>query len=164
MDGKPSTFVFKRSKMTVEELKVILQPIIEKAGYELIELSFEKSYGTDTLTAFIYKKGGVDLNDCEKVSVLLDPILDDVDFGSQGYNFNVSSPGLDRPIVTMDDYRRNVDEDIEIVFKQPIGKKKSAHGTLVFYDEETFALKGTNGKETVYNKQDALCVRPYIHF
>ena len=150
--------------MTLEELKNILQVEIEKAGYELVDLTFEKQYGTDTLTAFIYKKGGVDLTDCEKVSSLLDPILDEVDFGSDGYNFNVSSPGLDRPIVTIDDYRRNIDEDIEIVFKTPVGKSRSTHGILVSYDEDSFTLRNNHGKETTYKKSDASIVRPYIHF
>ena len=150
--------------MTLEELKNALLPHIESAGYELVDLTFAKEYGTDTLTAFIYKKGGVDLNDCEKMTALLDPVLDEADFCENAYNFNVSSPGLDRPIVTMDDYRRNSDEDVEIVFKTPVGKRKSAHGILANYDEETFTLQDKTGKETVYEKQNASVVRPYIHF
>ena len=150
--------------MSIEELKTVLQSKIEEAGYELVDLTFEKQYGTDTLTAFIYKKGGVDLSDCEAVTSLVDPILDESDFGSDGYNFNVSSPGLDRPIVSMDDYRRNVDEDVEIVFASPKGKSLSSHGILVSYDEDSFTLKTKSGKDITYKKTDASVVRPYIHF
>ena len=144
-------------------LRETITPIVENAGYEIVDVTFEKSYGTDTLTVFIYKKGGVDLSDCEKVSTLLDPILDEVDFCSAGYNFNVSSPGLDRPIVTMDDYRRNEGEEVEILFKSPKGKKKSAHGKMLCYDEESLTVL-EKGKEIKYLKSDAETVRPYIKF
>ena len=164
MDGKPPTFVFAGGKMTFSEVVAAVRPYVEDAGYELVDATFEKSYGTDTLTLFIYKKGGVDLSDCEKVTSILDPVLDEFDFCSGGYNFNVSSPGLDRPIVTMDDYRRNEGEEVEIVFKEPQGKKRSAHGKLVSYDEETFTLLSDKGKETVFAKGNAAVVRPYIKF
>ncbi len=150
--------------MTVEEVVAIIKPEVEAAGYEIVESKFEKQYGTDTLTVFIYKKGGIDLNDCEKVSEIVNPILDGIDFCSEGYNFNVSSPGLDRPIVTMDDYRRNEGEEIEIVFSKTQGKKKSAHGVLKSYDETSFVLVDKQGKETTYTKEEATVVRPYIHF
>ena len=150
--------------MTFEEVSAKIKPAVEELGYEVVEIKFDKQYGTDTLTVFIYKKGGVDLTDCEKVSAVLDPILDECDFGGEGYNFNVSSPGLDRPIVTADDYRRNEGEDIEVVFKVPQGKKKSAHGVLVGYDENKFVLRLSTGKEAVYEKSCAAVVRPYVSF
>ena len=149
--------------MTGEEGTKELPPEVEKLGYEVVEARFQTLFGTDTLTFFIYKKGGVDLNDCEKVSSALDPILDEMDIGVDNYNFNVSSPGLDRPIVTMDDYRRNEGEEVEIVFVNPQNKKKSAHGVLVKYDEETFTLR-LGEKETTYRKDAASVVRPYVHF
>ena len=150
--------------MTFEEVSAKIKPAVEELGYEVVEIKFDKQYGTDTLTVFIYKKGGVDLTDCEKVSSALDPILDECDFGGEGYNFNVSSPGLDRPIVTADDYRRNEGEDIEIVFKAAQGKKKSAHGVLVGYDENKIVLRLSTGKEAVYEKSCAAVVRPYVSF
>ena len=150
--------------MTLEEVSAIIRPVVEENGYETVDITFKKEFGTDTLTVFIYKKGGVELSDCEKVTAALDPVLDELDFGNEGYNFNVSSPGLDRPIVTSDDYRRNEGEDIEIVFKVSQGKKKSVHGVLTGYDEEKIVLLLSGGKEMTFEKNNASVVRPYISF
>lgn len=150
--------------MTLEEVSAIIRPVVEELGYETVDIAFKKEYGADTLTVFIYKKGGVELTDCEKVTSALDPILDELDFGNDGYNFNVSSPGLDRPIVTPDDYRRNEGEDVEILFKIPQGKKKSVHGVLKEYAEEKITLILSNGKEMTFEKNNASVVRPYVSF
>ena len=150
--------------MTVEEVSAIIRPEVENLGYETVDITFAKEYGVDTLTVFIYKKGGVDLNDCEKVTAALDPVLDELDFCNDGYNLNVSSPGLDRPIVTPDDYRRNEGEDVEFVFQVPQGKKKSVHGVLKAYDEEKIVLLLSGGKEMTLEKNNASVVRPYISF
>ncbi len=147
-----------------ETVRERVTPILTDMGYELVECRFQKEYGTDTLTLFVYKKGGVELSDCEKITEAIDPVLDEMDIGDGPYNFNVSSPGLDRPIVTDDDYRRNVGEDVEIVFSVPLGKKKSAHGILTEYDENSFVLLTKQGKTEVFEKQSAEVVRPYIHF
>lgn len=148
----------------IEQLQQKIEPAVIHAGYEIVELRFQKEFGTDTLTLFIYKKGGVELSDCETVSSIVNPILDEIDFTDDGYNFNVSSPGLDRPIRSMDDYRRNMGEDVEIVYAKPIGKSKSTHGILVEYDEESFTLQLKNEKIVTYKKSDAAVVRPYINF
>ncbi len=150
--------------MTVEEVSAFIRPEVEKLGYETVDITFGKEYGVDTLTVFIYKKGGIDLSDCEKVTALLDPVLDGLDFCNEGYNLNVSSPGLDRPIITPDDYRRNEGEDVEFVFKTPQGKKKSVHGVLKEYDEEKIVLLLSSGKEMALEKNNASVIRPYISF
>jgi ribosome maturation factor RimP len=101
------------------------RPVIEKLGYELVETQYKDIYGNPTLTFFIYKKGGVTLDDCEAVSNALDGVMDENDVtDGKFYHLNVSSLGLDRPILTDDDFRRNIGEDVELIFVEKIGKKK----------------------------------------
>ena len=148
----------------VEKAREILTSAVENAGYEIVDIDFAKSYGEDNLTIYIFKKGGVSLDDCEKVNNLLDPILEENDLtDGKPYNLNISSPGLDRPVVSPDDYRRSLDTELEIVFIEPIGKKKKANGILLSYDEETLTLK-VKDKEVKFNKNNAKVVRPYIKF
>ena len=147
-----------------ERAKKELTPIIESIGYEVVDVDWSKSYGENNLTVFIYKKGGVTLEDCEKVNDAVDAYLDENDLtDGLAYNFNVSSPGLDRPVVTPDDFRRSLDTELEILFKKPLGKKKKANGILVSYDENTVTLL-VKDKETVFDRQNAEVIRPYIKF
>ncbi len=144
--------------------EAIAGPVIEGLGYELVETDYKKVYGNPTLTFYVYKKGGITHEDCEKISSALDSVLEENDISHGAfYHLNVSSLGLDRPIITEDDFRRNLDEDIELVFREPIGKKKSAHGILVAYDAESITIK-EKGKEVAFLRDNLSAVRPYISF
>lgn len=150
--------------MTVKDnAEKLLTPIIEGLGYEVVEIRYEKAYGEDNLTIFIFKKGGINFDDCEKVNAELSAVLDENDITSgQVYNFNVSSPGLDRPVVTADDYRRSLDTELELIFCET-SKKKSVHGMLISYTDSAVALR-INGKEVSFDKGSIKLARPYINF
>ncbi len=142
----------------------VITPVVEALGYEVVEITYTKSYGEYNLTVYIFKKGGVTLDDCVAVNDALDPVLEANDITNGGnYNLNISSPGLDRPIVSLDDYRRSLDTEIEILFKVPMGKKKKVNGILLSYDDESVVLK-VRDKDTVLRKDNFEVVRPYIKF
>jgi ribosome maturation factor RimP len=141
------------------------RPVIEKLGYELVETQYKDIYGNPTLTFFIYKKGGVTLDDCEAVSNALDGVMDENDVtDGKFYHLNVSSLGLDRPILTDDDFRRNIGEDVELIFVEKIGKKKKTHGILVSYDGEKITITENGTRKASYDRKNLGAVRPYIGF
>lgn len=147
-----------------EAAAVLITPIIEKMGYEVVEINYKKQYGENNLNVFVYKKGGVTLSDCESITHALDECLDAKDITKgDAYNLNISSMGLDRPIVTLDDYRRNMETDIEIILKNPLDKKNSVHGVMVDYDDESVTII-SKCKKTKYYKNNISIVRPYINF
>lgn len=144
---------------TVEKLYDLLSPKAAELGYETVEIKYEKS----ELIVYIWKKGGVNLDDCEKFHNAASELLDEFDFTSGAqYTLSISSPGLDRAIVTDDDYRRNLNEDVEIVFDKTIGKK-NVRGILVDYSQNDVTLSAS-GKQKIYNKKDISVLRPYIKF
>ncbi len=148
----------------VKRAEELFTPILTENGYEIVEIRFEKQFGEDTLTVFAYKKGGITLEDCEKISSLLDPVLEENDLTEgKAYNFNVSSPGLDRPVVTEDDFRRSLDTELEVIFLKPKGKALKASGILVSYDADTLTLSSKD-KTTVFKRNEIQTVRPYIKF
>ena len=148
----------------VAKAKELLTPIIESIGYEVVDIDYSKSYGEYNLTVYIYKKGGITFDDCEKVNNALDEVLDNNDItDGAAYNLNISSPGLDRPIVSSDDFRRSLDTEIEILFVNPINKRKKANGILVAYDDDTVTLK-VKDKNEVFDRKNASIIRPYIKF
>ena len=143
----------------------LCKEIIEKLGFELVEVTFKKEYGTPTLTFFIYIKRGVSLDDCELVSNSIEKILDDNDVtNGTFYHLAVSSLGLDRPIITSDDLRRNIDCDIEIKLKQPSNKKETIHGILQSYDFEKITIINKKGEIKEYLLSNIEKMKPYIDF
>lgn len=93
----------------------LAMPVVEEMGLELVDAEYKKEGSKYYLRLFIDKKGGLSIDDCEKVSRAMDDIIDtkleaDMDF------FEVSSPGLTRPLVTPSDYRRHEGEELDVSF------------------------------------------------
>jgi ribosome maturation factor RimP len=84
----------------------LLEPVLERDGYELVEVEWVRSGRTWTLRLFIDRPGGVGIDDCALVSRTVDPILDVEDFIEPAYELEVSSPGLDRPLRKPADFER----------------------------------------------------------
>ncbi|MDR0751312.1 MAG: ribosome maturation factor RimP [Christensenellaceae bacterium] len=139
-----------------------LTPIIENLGYEVVEISFLKKNSGFILTVFIHKPGGVSLKDCEIVNEALDQPLETLDLtGDIPYTFNVSSPGLDRPIKSMKDYERNLGIRVDVTFIENVDKKKKLSGILKSHNESSCELD-VKGKKYILEKNNIKLMLPYI--
>lgn len=146
-----------------DEVFRLVAPIAESFGLEVIEVLYEKKYDGMNLTIVIDKEGGVTIDDCEKLHRAIDAPLDELDPIDTAYTLNVSSPGIDRPLKTERDYRRNLGKKISVKLYKPLEGKKHYDGVLADYDEETFTLQVKN-ERIVFNKKDAAKVEPIIEF
>lgn len=150
--------------VVIEKANEFIVPIIEKNGYEVVEVACEQKYGELNITFYIYAPDGIRIEDCEKVTALLDQPLEEYDITEgKPYVLNVSSPGLDRPIITPRDFERSMGTEVEILFIKPEGKKKKAIGTLLANDEEKVTIL-SQGKEKQIAKTNISKVQPYIKF
>lgn len=130
-----------------EKVEQLVAPIVEGFGLELVEVVYEKKFDGMNLTIYIDKKGGADLDDCEKVHRAIDEPLDELDpTAGASYTLNVSSCGLDREIKTDKDFARNVDEELEIKLYQKIGKSKEYVGVLKTFDTEKITIENQKGE------------------
>lgn len=132
-------------------------------GIELVDVSFYKQYGKLTIEAFLWKKEGICLDDCEKVHNLFSASLDALeDDFADDYVLNVSSSGLDRKIVTDDDYRRALDTEIECIDAQ----KNKTHGVLISFDDENVVVRtdGKKPKDITLKRNLLTKVQPYVRF
>ncbi len=153
-----------RAMNVVQKTKEAVEPILIGLGYELVDVEYVKQYGQMSLTVFIYKEGGVTLDDCETVSRALDTVLDELDpTNGDPYNFNVSSPGLDRPFKTQRDFERNYGTEVEVKLYSPFMGKKLYEGVLKEKSEHAFTLV-MNGKEITIECSKAAYVRPLVKF
>ena len=142
----------------------VVRPIVEANGMELVEVEFKKLYGTPTLTVYIDKPGGVSLDDCELIHRAIDGPMDELD-PTEGapYNLNVSSPGLDRPLKTLNDYKRKLGEKVEVSLYAPVEGKKKYIAVLDEAKEEEITLKEGEKTIKIQLKQIA-AAKPYIEF
>ena len=129
------------------EIEALLRSIAEHMGIEIVEVEF-KTKGSPSLTVYIDKEGGVDLNACEAFHGAIDAPLDELDptFGAS-YTLNVSSPGLDRPFRTERDFQRNLGKKVEVKLYAPLRGKKYYEGTMTEFTEHTVRLD--LGKESL---------------
>lgn len=132
-------------------------------GIELVDVSFYKQYGKLTVEAYLWKKEGIGLDDCEKVHNLFSASLDALeDDFADDYVLNVSSSGLDRKIVNDDDYRRALDTEIECIDAQ----KNKTRGVLVSFDDENVVVRtdGKKPKDITLKRNLLTKVQPYVRF
>ena len=112
----------------------LITPILERMHFELVDVEYVKEGGTWYLRAYIDKEGGITVNDCEAVAREMNEILDREDFVEDSYVFEVSSPGLDRPLKKEKDYVRSMGKEIEIRTYRAINREKEFYGILSAYD------------------------------
>ncbi|MBU5254794.1 ribosome maturation factor RimP [Tissierella praeacuta] len=122
-------------------VKEIAEELVEELKYELVDVEFVKEGSNHFLRVYLDKPGGINLDDCQRMSQLLSDKLDEKDPITVPYYLEVSSPGLDRPLKTDNDLKRNLGKDIEIKLYQPVNGKKIIEGTLESYEEKVIALK-----------------------
>lgn len=137
--------------------------ICQDLGYELVDVEFKKGAKHNLISIFIYKEDGIGLDDCESVSRKIDEILDKDEDLTDPYYLEVSSPGLDRPIKTKDDYRRNLGKEVEVKLYAPIDGKKQFEGFLTYYDDESVLIKMEDGEMT-FKQKDISMMRQVIKF
>ncbi|MGI6108926.1 MAG: ribosome maturation factor RimP [Eubacteriaceae bacterium] len=146
-----------------QQLFEMLSPIVEEAGYECVDVTFEKNGPDWILTAFIDCPEGVSLDDCEKVSRIIDPFLDEKDPIDQSYFLEVSSPGIDRPLKRDRDYEKAVGKKITVsLFVKRDGSKEFT-GILKEAGPETIVLDTGNG-EICFTRKEISKAAPVIEF
>jgi ribosome maturation factor RimP len=104
----------------VERARRTLEPVLVRDGYELVEVEWVRGAGRFTLRVFVDKPGGVNVDDCQLVSRIIEPILDVEDFIEPAYDLEVSSPGLDRPLRTPEHFARYAGQRVHVKAYGPV--------------------------------------------
>ena len=141
-----------------------IEPLVTEMGYEIVDVEFVKKDGNDNLTIYVDVSYGMSLDDCEKVHMAIDPLLDELDpTNGKPYVLNVSSPGLDRPFNKQRDYERNYGKEVEIKLYAPLKGKKIYEGVLISRNENALTLNDGKEEITIENSRIALA-RPLVKF
>ena len=147
-----------------QKAEAILTPIVESNGFELVDVEYVKEGGTWYLRAYIDKPGGITVDDCELVSRAANDILDEKDFVEDSYVFEVSSPGLGRPLKKEKDFARSIGEEVEIRTFRPINRQKEFVGILNAYDKEAVTIELEDGEIMQISRSDIALIRLAFDF
>ena len=147
-----------------QQVEKLIEPIVSGFGLDLVDVVYEKKHDGMNLTVFIDKKGGADLNDCERVHRAIDEPLDTLDpTNGAAYTLNVSSAGLDRELKTDRDFERNLGEVLEVHLYKKQGGEKDFVGELKTYGEKSITLQTKKGEVEIERASISKATK-YIEF
>ncbi len=136
--------------MTVTEKNSIfelLAPILDIDGFELVDVEAQ----SQTLRLLIHKSGGLTVSDCQAVDCVVRPILEVHQHLASYTQLEVASPGLDRPLRTAADFRRNCGRTVQIEVALKNDVNYQVQGDVMEVSNEQVILAQNNGKHITIN-------------
>jgi ribosome maturation factor RimP len=134
--------------LSVQKLNELLQPLVEDLGYEFVGLEYNSNPKHALLRIYIDHENGVGIDDCETVSRETAALLDVKDPIRSHYNLEVSSPGLDRPLFTPEQYRKFSGCVAQVNLFAPQDGRRKFSGPILGADENSIRIE-QDGSEVV---------------
>jgi ribosome maturation factor RimP len=123
----------------------VAEPVIEQLGYRLVRVKVSAADGCTVQVMAERPDGSMTVEDCESVSRALSPVLDVADLIDRAYRLEISSPGIDRPLVRKSDFDRHAGHLVRIEMDVPVNGRKRFRGKLT----------GTEGEAARLHRDDA---------
>lgn len=137
------------SSKRTEALMQMLEPAVNAVGMELWGIEFLSQGRHSILRVYIDSDNGVTIDNCEAVSHQVSGILDVEDPISGEYNLEVSSPGMDRPLFTNQQFSRYVGEQIKVRLQMAVNGMRNFTGKLVQAENDTLTFEVESQQLTV---------------
>lgn len=124
--------------MTIKEhLETLLNPMLEEGNFFLVDIIFKASRVSQKITILVDSDEGITIQECTSISRRLAKQLEELEVFTEAYTLEVSSPGLDQPLVLLRQYRKNLGRNLKVTLKT--GDVIS--GTLLEANEGTIKLQ-----------------------
>lgn len=136
-----------------EMLRDKIKPLVEEENLELVDLEFSEGGPASLLRVYVDKTAGVTVDQCADLSKRIGDLLDIEDLIPGRYRLEVSSPGLDRPLVSAADFKRKTGEKVKVFFKEQIDGKMEMVGKIKGFDGENILLELTKSKPEEEKKE-----------
>lgn len=120
----------------LEQLQALLAPVVEALGYECWGVEFISQGRHSVLRVYIDRPEGILIDDCEAVSRQVSGILDVEDPISGEYTLEVASPGMDRPLFTLEQFAKHAGEQVKIRLRSPYEGRRNYQGILRGVEEQ----------------------------
>ena len=139
-----------RNKMSFnDQIERIVLPLIEERNLELVDLEIKGKGPTTILKIFVDRSGGITLSECARLSERLSVILDLEDILPHRYTLEVSSPGLDRPLVTQTDFKRKIGENVKVFLKTLVDNKNEIEGRIEDFKDQKLWLESEGERKVI---------------
>lgn len=148
------------SKIT-DKIAALARPVVESEGCTLWDVEYVREAGTWYLRLYIDRKDGVSIDDCERISRRLDPILDEEDPIPDSYVFEVGSAGAERELKRPSDFQQFLGSEVEVRLYQPVDGQKVFVGTLLSYEDGCVAIR-TESNTMQFTKAQTAQVRLHV--
>ena len=120
----------------LEQLQALLAPVVEALGYQCWGIEFLSQGRHSLLRVYIDHENGILVDDCEKVSRQISGVLDVEDPISSEDTLEVSSPGMDRPLFTLEQFAAHAGELVKIKLRSPFEGRRNFQGLLRGVEEQ----------------------------
>lgn len=124
-------------KSIVEQMAI---PYLQDNGFQLVDVEYVKEGSNRFLRVFVDKEGGIDIDDCGRISEYLSAKLDEADPIEEAYFLEVSSPGAERPLKKAEDVVKAVGKQVYVKTYEPVDGAKEFEGRLEGFDGQTMTI------------------------
>lgn len=128
----------------IRRTEEILNEILVDEDIFLVEVDYTKENNIYYLKVYLDTEDGITIDQCSDVSRILSNKLDELDYIEDSYFLEVSSPGLDRPFKTYEDFKRNINELIEVNLYAKKNGEKLYVGKLINIEDDSITIKIEN--------------------
>ena len=151
-----------RKEIVEQKAWDLLQPITEELHLIPVDAEFVREGPDYYLRLYIDKEGGVGIDECEQVSKMIDPLLDEADFISEPYTLEVSSPGLGRILKRPHDFEYAEGREVEVHTYRAIDGEKEFRGVLKAWDKNSVTI-ADGDRERIFEKNE-ISVDHTLHY
>jgi ribosome maturation factor RimP len=130
-------------------IETMLNEFMQQNAFELVDVEYIKEGSNWFLRVYVDKEGGIDIDDCSRVSEYLSEQLDEKDPISDAYFLEVSSPGAERPLKKPQDYHKAVNQHVFVTVYEPIDGSKEFEGMLLSFDGEELVVQTAKKKTSI---------------
>src|SRR5581483_3978552 len=150
--GSIDTDLLDEPRLVVEpgvaaRVSAVAAPVLHGMGYRLVRIKISGEAGCTVQIMAERPDGSMQIEDCEAISRALSPVLDVADPIERAYRLEISSPGIDRPLVRKSDFDRYAGHLVKIETTLPINGRKRFRGALIGTEGEAARIKRDDAEE-----------------
>jgi ribosome maturation factor RimP len=150
-EGSPDTRRFLRETGVAADIAAIVEPVLEDLGFRLVRVKVQGGGTADRIVQLMTERpdGSITIDDCEAISKSISPVLDVADPISGTYRLEISSPGIDRPLVRPSDFEDWSGHEARIELTEPVGGRKRFKGVLEGFEDGEVRIQADTGEHGI---------------
>jgi len=150
-NGSPDTRRFLRETGVAADIAAVIEPVLEDMGFRLVRVKVQGGGTADRIVQLMTERpdGSITIDACEAISKGISPVLDVADPISGAYRLEISSPGIDRPLVRPSDFEDWSGHEARIELTEPVGGRKRFKGVLEGFEDGEVRIQADTGEHGV---------------